>query len=179
MIMEKSDGVGRTIISKERLRKRVVDLGREISEDYKGLHPVVVSVLRGGMFFLTDLTRAISIPIHVDTLSIGRYPEGHSVSGAVKITKDLDILITGRHVIIAEDIVDTGLTLAYLTRILNNHKPESLHVCALLNNVARRFINLPLRYVGFNIPDIFVVGYGLDFNEDYRHLEYIAEYPLP
>ena len=174
--MEKNTGIGRTLISKERLKRRVNDLGREISSDYKGLHPVIISVLRGGMYFLADLTRAISIPIHVDTLSIGRYPEGQSFSGAVKITKDLDISITGRHVLIAEDIVDTGLTLAYLTRILKTHEPESLHVCALLNNPTRRFINLPLRYVGFAIPDVFVVGYGLDYKEDYRHIEYIAEY---
>jgi len=174
--MEKNTGIGRTLISKERLKRRVNDLGREISSDYKGLHPVIISVLRGGMYFLSDLTRAISIPIHVDTLAIGRYPEGQSFSGAVKITKDLDISITGRHVLIAEDIVDTGLTLAYLTRILKTHEPESLHVCALLNNPTRRFINLPLRYVGFAIPDVFVVGYGLDYKEDYRHIEYIAEY---
>ncbi len=178
--MEKSNGIGRTIISKERLRKRVIDLGRDISEDYKGLHPVVLSVLRGGMYFLCDLTRAISIPIHVDTLSIGRYSEeGQNSSGAVKITKDLDISITGKHVLIAEDIVDTGLTLAYITKILKNHDPKSLHVCALLNNTAHRLINLPLKYVGFDIPDMFVVGYGLDYKEDYRHIEYIAEYKLP
>lgn len=177
--MEKTSGIGRTIISKERLRKRVIDLGREISIDYKGLHPVVLSVLRGGMYFLSDLTRAISVPIHVDTLSIGRYAEGQSLSGAVKITKDLDVPITGRHVLIAEDIVDTGLTLAYITKILKNHEPESLQVCALLNNTAHRLINLPLKYVGFDIPDIFVVGYGLDYKEDYRHIEYIAEYKLP
>jgi len=174
--MDKAQGIGRTIISKERLRRRVHALGREISIDYAGLNPVVISILRGGMYFLADLTRAISIPVHVDTLSIGRYPQSQSFSGEVKITKDLDISITGRHVIIAEDIVDTGLTLAYITRILKNHNPESLHVCALLNNTARRFINFPLRYVGFDIPDIFVVGYGLDYMEDYRHLEYIAEY---
>jgi len=178
-MIQKSEGVGRTIISKERLKRRIVDLGREISADYDGLHPVVISVLRGGIYFLADLTRAISIPIHVDTLSIGRYPEGQSFSGAVKITKDLDISITGKHVLIAEDIVDTGLTLAYLTKILKNHEPESLHVCTLLNNATRRFINLPLRYVGFNIPDVFVVGYGLDYREDYRHIEHIAEYRLP
>lgn len=177
--MEKLEGIGRTIISKERLRKRVVELGNEISLDYKGLHPIVLSVLRGGMYFLSDLTRAISIPIHVDTLSIGRYTENHSVTGAVKITKDLEISISGRHVLIAEDIVDTGLTLAYLTRILKTHDPASLQVCTLLNNSARRFINLPLKYVGFNIPDIFVVGYGLDYHEDYRHIEHIAEFKIP
>jgi len=177
--VEKSANVGRTIVSKDRLRKRVLELGKEISEDYAGLHPIVLSVLRGGIYFLSDLTRAISVPIHVDTLSIGRYPGVNNVSGAVKITKDLEIPIIGRHVIIAEDIVDTGLTLAYISKILSNHEPASLNICALLNNDARRLINLPLKYVGFDIPDLFVVGYGLDYKEDYRHLDYIAEYKLP
>lgn len=176
--MEKAKGVGRTIISRTRLRRRVNELGRQISEDYKGLNPIVISVLRGGMYFLSDLTRAIQVPLNVDTLSIGRYQKGQTTSGEVKITKDLEISITGRHVLIAEDIVDTGLTLAYLTRMLNNHNPESINVCTLLNNPARRFINLPLKYIGFDIPDVFVVGYGLDHNENYRHLDYIAEFIL-
>lgn len=174
--MEKAQGVERILIDEAQLKSRVFDLGAEISRDYQGKNPVLVSVLRGGLYFLADLTRAITIPLHWDLLAIGRYTGEKNHTGVVRITKDLDISITGRHVLIVEDIIDTGLTLGYLNRTLEAHNPESLAICTLLNNPARRLIRLPLQYVGFEIPDVFVVGYGLDHREDYRHLNFIAEY---
>ncbi len=176
MEIEKTRGAERVLIGKDELRNRIEILGQQISEDYTGRHPVLISVLRGGLYFLADLSRAITIPVHIDFLSIGRYSEEQNHTGVVRITKDLDISITGRHVLIVEDIIDTGLTLGYLTRTLQAHNPESLSICTLLNNPARRLINLPLDYIGFDIPDVFVVGYGLDYKEDYRHLSYIAVY---
>lgn len=174
--MEKTQGIGRILIAEDAIKARIQDLGAEISRDYEGKNPVLISVLRGGLYFLSDLTRAITIPLHWDLLAIGRYAEEKNRTGVVRITKDLDIAITGRHVLIVEDIIDTGLTLGYIKRTLEAHNPEHVAVCTLLNNPARRLIHLPLKYVGFEIPDVFVVGYGLDYREDFRHLNFIAEY---
>ncbi|HHV55966.1 MAG TPA: hypoxanthine phosphoribosyltransferase [Firmicutes bacterium] len=165
---------GPILISQEQLAVRNQELGAQISADYDRTTPVLISVLRGALYFLADLTREISIPIHLDLLAISRYGEVSDTTGIVKITKDLDINITGRDVLVVEDIIDTGLTLSYLLNYLERRRPKSLYVCTLLDNRARRLVDLPIRYTGFQIPDKFVVGYGLDWHEEYRHLPYIA-----
>lgn len=166
--------VGRVVYPAERIQQRVRELAEEISRDYQNLHPVLVSVLKGAIYFIADLTRAIRVPLQVDFLAISRYGQSSDETGVVRITKDLDIDICGRHVLMVEDIIDTGLTLSYLLRILQNRAPASLHVCTLLDNRARRLVELPIRYRGFLVPDEFLVGYGLDYREDFRHLPFLA-----
>lgn len=171
----KTDHHYRVLINEERLQSRVAELGAQISGDYAERHPVIVSVLRGGFYFVADLTRQLSIPAHIDFLAIGIYPGATAKTGVVRITKDLEIDISGRHVLMVEDIIRTGLTLGYLYQHLESHKPASLSVCTLLDNPAERLVNIPIRYRGFTISDQFVIGYGMDYKEDYRHLPYIAE----
>ncbi|MBE3597399.1 MAG: hypoxanthine phosphoribosyltransferase [Limnochordaceae bacterium] len=166
--------MGRVVYSEEAIRRRVQQLGEEISRDYEGLHPILVSVLKGAIYFVADLTRSIRIPIHLDFLAISRYGQESEQTGVVRITKDLDIPITGRHVLMIEDVIDTGLTLRYLLLMLERRQPASLYVCTLLDNRARRLVELPIRYRGFAMPDEFLVGYGLDWREDFRHLPYLA-----
>ena len=166
--------VSRVAYSRERIARRVRELGEAITRDYQGLHPVLVSVLKGAIYFLADLSRAISIPVQVDFLAISRYGRASEETGVVRITRDLDIDITDRHVLMVEDIVDTGLTLGYLLRVLQERRPASLYVCTLLDNPARRLVELPIRYRGFSVADEFLVGYGLDWQEEYRHLPYLA-----
>jgi len=168
--MEKNISV---VISEEDLRRRVRELGAEISRDYAGRTPVLVAVLKGSFVFLADLVRAITIPIEIDFMAITRYGAGKG-GGAVRIEKDLDLAIAGRDVLFVEDIVDTGLTLAYLVRNLQAREPAGLAVCTLLDRRVRRLANLPIRYAGFEVPDRFLVGYGLDHREQHRHLPYLG-----
>jgi hypoxanthine phosphoribosyltransferase len=171
-----SSGLGKIYINEEDLKKRITDLGKQISIDYKDKHPIIISILKGAFYFVADLTRQIDIPINIDFMAIGVYPGVTNETGIVRITKDLDINISKRHVLIVEDIVRTGLTLGYLIQQLEARKPESLQICTLLDNPSLRLVNIPVTYTGFNIPDIYLVGYGLDHNEDFRHLPYIAQY---
>jgi hypoxanthine phosphoribosyltransferase len=164
------------VIGQEELRQRVRELGAEISRDYAGRTPVLVSVLKGSFIFLADLVRAITVPVNVDFMAITRYGASGR-GGAVRIEKDLDLAIAGRDVLIVEDIVDTGLTLGYLIKNLGAREPASLAVCTLLDRRARRLTKLPIRYVGFEIPDRFLVGYGLDQRERHRNLPYLAALP--
>lgn len=157
------------------VRERIGELGRLISKDYAGREPVLVGVLRGSVYFAVDLSRQLTIPFALDFISISRYSEESSSIGIVRITKDLDLQITGRNVLLIEDIVDTGLSLSYLLRNLETRAPASLKVCSLLNVPSRRIVEVPVDYKGFDLPDIFVVGYGLDHNERYRNLEFIGE----
>lgn len=166
----------KAILSREEITARVADLGKTISQDYNGHEPIMVSVLRGSVYFAVDLSRSLSIPFIMDFISISRYGDKTASSGIVRIMKDLDVNIADRHVLVVEDIVDTGLSLNYLLRNLRTRNPASLKVCTLLNVEARRIVSVPVDYVGFDIPDIFVVGYGLDYHERYRNLLYIAEY---
>jgi len=166
------------VISEEDLRRRVRELGADISRDYAGRDPVLVSVLKGSFIFLADLVRAISVPINLDFMAITRYGAGKR-GGVVRIEKDLDLAITGRDVLFVEDIVDTGLTLGYLVRNLQAREPAGLAVCTLLDRRVRRLANLPIRYVGFEVPDRFLVGYGLDNREKHRHLPYLGALPEP
>src|SRR5436190_16886205 len=152
------------------IRRRVRELGRELTRDYEGRSPVLISVLKGGTVFLADLIREVPLPLRVDFMSVSSYGEASEASGVVRIVKDLDQDIGGEDVIVVEDIIDTGLTLTYLLSTLRSRSPRSLEVCALLDKSVRRITPLALRYVGFDCPDQFVVGYGLDYRERYRNL---------
>ena len=169
-------GVKRVVFSEEEIKNRVLELGRQISEDYKDKHPILISVLKGTLYFMADLTRALDIPINIDFMSIGVYPGMSRNTGIVKIDKDLDLNINGRHVLFIEDIINTGLTMGYLVQNMEARKPASVKICTLLNNPQKRLMNIPLEYVGFEVPDAFLVGYGLDHNQEYRHLPYIGEF---
>jgi len=164
------------IITPQEIEDKVTELGKVISRDYKGKELVLISVLRGSVYFTVDLSRKLTEPFVLDFISISRYGEKSDSTGIVRITKDLDVNIAHKHVLVIEDIVDTGLSLSYLLRNLKTRNPESLKVCTLLNIVDRRIVDVPIHYKGFDLPDIFVVGYGLDHNENYRNLLHIAEF---
>ncbi len=166
--------ISEILVPADRLQARVAELGAEISRDYAGKDLLLLAVLKGSVLFLTDLMRQISVPHAVDFMATSSYGAGMVSSGVVRILKDLDAPIANRHVLIVEDIVDTGHTLDYLVRILAARQPLSLRVCTLLNKASRREIEVELSYVGFDIPDKFVLGYGLDYVELYRNLPYIA-----
>jgi hypoxanthine phosphoribosyltransferase len=166
--------VGEILIDEETLAARVAQLGAEVSADYEGRDLLLIGVLKGAVFFMADLMRHLTVPCEVDFMAISSYGASTDSSGIVRILKDLDINIEGRHVLVVEDIIDSGLTLSYLMRNLESREPASLEVCALLTKPARREIDVPVRYVGFEIPNKFVVGYGLDFGERYRNLPYVG-----
>jgi hypoxanthine phosphoribosyltransferase len=166
--------VGQVLIDETALRRRIEELGEEISADYAGREVLLVGVLKGAVFFMADLMRQLSLPCEIDFMAISSYGEGTDSSGVVRILKDLDSNITDRHVLILEDIIDTGLTLSYLMRNLGAREPASLEVCALLVKHGRRETDVPVKYVGFEIPNQFVVGYGLDLAERYRNLPHVA-----
>ena len=166
--------IGEVLVQKDELEHRVRQLGKEISRDYEDQDLVLVGVLKGAVFFLSDLMRHIEIPCEVDFMAVASYGSSTDSSGVVRILKDLDAAIEGRDVLIVEDIVDSGLTLQYLLRSLGARNPRSLEVCALLTKPDRRKVDLPTRYVGFEIPNKFAIGYGLDHAERYRNLPYVA-----
>ncbi|HEX6132053.1 MAG TPA: hypoxanthine phosphoribosyltransferase [Actinomycetota bacterium] len=167
--------VASVLIGRDDVRRRVRELGRAIAEDYEGREPVLITVLKGGAVFLADLVREIDLPLETHFLAISRYGEAEESLGRVQILLDLDVDIAGRDVLLVEDIVDTGLTARYLLSVLASREPASLEVCALLDKSARRIAPLAPRYVGFDCPDRFVVGYGLDFRERYRNLPDILQ----
>ena len=166
--------IGETLVSSEELQKRVAELGRQISEEYAGRDLFMVGVLKGAVLFLADLMRHVDVPCEIDFMAISSYGSGTESSGVVRILKDLDAPIAGRHVLVVEDIVDSGLTLQYLFRNLGARNPASLEVCALLTKPERRKVEMATRYVGFEIPDKFAIGYGLDHAERFRNLPYVA-----
>jgi hypoxanthine phosphoribosyltransferase len=166
--------IGEILVQADDLQHRVRQLGAEISRDYEGRNLVLVGVLKGAVFFLSDLMRHIEIPCEVDFMAVASYGSATDSSGVVRILKDLDAAIEGRDVLIVEDIVDSGLTLQYLLRSLGARDPATLEVCALLTKPERRKVELPTRYVGFEIPNRFAIGYGLDHEERYRNLPYVA-----
>lgn len=168
------DELGEVLFSADQIRARVQELGEVISRDYAGRDLVLAGVLRGAAFFLIDLARAISIPIAVDFIAISSYGPSSKASGVVRIVKDLDEEIAGRDLLVVEDIVDTGLTLGYLLRILRERGPASIKVCTLLDRNVRRIVEPPVAYRGFVVPDRYVVGYGLDYQQRYRNLTSIA-----
>jgi hypoxanthine phosphoribosyltransferase len=168
------DAVGEVLIEQEPLQARIAELGAEISSEYDGRDLLLVGVLKGAVFFMADLMRELSIPCEIDFMAISSYGAATDSSGVVRILKDLDTNIAGRDVLVVEDIIDSGLTLSYLMRSLKARKPASLEICALLTKPERREIDVPVKFVGFEIPNKFVIGYGLDFAERYRNLPYVA-----
>jgi hypoxanthine phosphoribosyltransferase len=172
--MPHEPAIGEILVQQSDLEHRVQALGAEISRDYEGKDLLLVGVLKGAVFFLADLMRHIDVPCEVDFMAVASYGSATESSGVVRILKDLDMAIEGRDVLIVEDIVDSGLTLQYLLRSLETRRPASLEVCALLTKPSRRAVDLPARYIGFEIPDKFAIGYGLDHAEQYRNLPYVA-----
>ncbi|HEY4947084.1 MAG TPA: hypoxanthine phosphoribosyltransferase [Acidimicrobiales bacterium] len=177
--LEDGDEVGRVIVSEVDLQARIAELGDRITADYAASPPLLVGVLKGAFMFMTDLSRAISLPVDVDFMAVSSYGSATRTSGVVRIVKDLDMDLTDRHVLVVEDIVDSGLTLSYLQRYLLARNPASLEVCALLVKEGQQRTELDLRYVGFHIPAEFVVGYGLDVDERLRNLKAIHAYAGP
>jgi hypoxanthine phosphoribosyltransferase len=161
-------------ITHDEISSRVIQLGKQISVDYDGKNPILVGALKGVMCFMADLVRAVTIPVEIDFMAVSSYSSEERDKGVVRVIKDLDLPITDRHIIFVEDVIDTGLTLNYLLRSLRARGPASLEVCALLNKPTRRLIDIPIRYKGFDMPDYFVVGYGLDYAEKFRNLPYIG-----
>jgi hypoxanthine phosphoribosyltransferase len=166
--------LGAIVVSEAQLTERIAALGRQITEDYAGRSPLLVGVLKGAFVFMSDLARAIALPVEFDFMAVSSYGSATKTSGVVRIVKDLDLDLSGRHVILVEDIVDSGLTLSYLRKNLKARNPASLEVCALLVREGRQKRSPTLKYVGFTIPPAFVIGYGLDVAERYRNLPYVC-----
>jgi hypoxanthine phosphoribosyltransferase len=166
--------IGEILVSADDLERRVGELGAEINRDYAGRDLVMIGVLKGAVLFLADLLRGLEVPCEIDFMAVSSYGSSTDSSGVVRILKDLDASIEGRDVLLVEDIVDSGLTLNYLLKNLGARNPRSLEVCALLTKPERRRVDLPIRYVGFEIPNRFAIGYGLDHRQRYRNLRFVA-----
>jgi hypoxanthine phosphoribosyltransferase len=173
-VNELTAAVSDILVDEDTLQSRIAELGAEITEDYRGRDLLLVGVLKGAVFFMADLMRELTVSCEIDFMAISSYGAATDSSGVVRILKDLDINIADRDVLVVEDIIDSGLTLSYLMRNLRARKPASLEICALLTKPERREIDVPVRYIGFEIPNRFVIGYGLDFAERYRNLPYVA-----
>jgi hypoxanthine phosphoribosyltransferase len=172
--VELEQAVREVLIDEAALQGRIAELGEEISADYAGRDLLLIGVLKGAVFFMADLMRRLTVPCEIDFMAISSYGAATDSSGVVRILKDLDINIEERHVLVVEDIIDSGLTLSYLVRNLEARNPASLEICALMTKPERREIDVDVRYVGFEIPNRFVIGYGLDFAERYRNLRYVG-----
>ena len=166
--------IERVLIESDTLQARISEMGAAISNDYAGKRPLFVGVLKGVLFFLADLLRTVTVPLEVDFMAITSYSPEMREHGLVRITKDLETSLKDRHVLFIEDMIDTGLTLGYLLKLLNAREPASLEVAVLFDKPSRRLLNVKPRYLGFRLPDLFVVGYGLDYREQYRNLPYIG-----
>jgi hypoxanthine phosphoribosyltransferase len=169
-----AESIGEVLVSGEDLHRRVAELGEQINTDYAGRDLIMVGVLKGAVIFMADLMRTLTVPCEVEFMAVSSYGSQTDSSGVVRILKDLDTAIVGRDVLIVEDIIDSGLTLHYLLRNLQARDPRSLEVCALLTKPERRRVDLPIRYVGFEIENRFAIGYGLDHAQQYRNLDYVA-----
>ena len=164
----------RVLLSEEEVDKRIKEIADQINKDYEGKEVHLICILKGGVFFTCELAKRLTVPVSMDFMSVSSYGSGTESSGVVRIVKDLDESIAGKNVLIVEDIIDSGRTLAYLIEILKQRNPESIHLCTLLDKPERRVLPFQANYVGFTIPDAFVVGYGLDFDQHYRQLPYIG-----
>ena len=164
----------RVMYSEEEVNEKIRQIGQQISKEYEGRKLHMICVLKGGTFFMCELAKRITVPVTMDFMSVSSYGSGTSSSGVVKIVKDLDEAIEGKDVLVVEDIVDSGRTLSYLLELLKDRKPASLHLCTLLDKPDRRVVEVPVDYTGFRIPDAFVVGYGLDYDQRYRNLPFIG-----
>ena len=167
-------GIGEILVTRDELAGRIAELGAQLTEDYAGRRPLLVCVLRGAYVFLTDLARACDLPVEIDFMAVSSYGSQTHSSGVVRILKDLDIPIAGRHVLIVEDVIDSGLTLSYLLKNLASRDPASLEICTLLTKPRHQRLRINTRYVGFELRDVFVIGYGLDHGERFRNLPFIA-----
>jgi hypoxanthine phosphoribosyltransferase len=168
------DDIAEILIDSDAIQSRVRELSAAISRDYAELNPLLIGVLKGIAYFMTDLLKTLTIPVAIDFLAISRYGDAAPSMGVVRLLKDLDQDIVGRHVLVVEDVVDTGLTLSYILKNLQIRSPATLKVCTLFNRPRRRLIDVPIAYAGFDLPDCFVVGYGLDYDEQYRHLRFVG-----
>lgn len=166
--------VEKVLLSEEQLSQKIAELGEEISKDYQGKEIVAICVLKGAILFMADLARAVKVPMALDFMAVSSYGNGTSTSGTVRILKDLDNSIEGKHVLLVEDIIDSGVTLKYLLKNLKSRKPASIKLCTLLNKPERRRVEVDIDYCGFTVPDYFLVGYGLDYAEKYRNLPFIG-----
>lgn len=166
--------VAQILLSGEEIADRVVEIGRRVSEDYAGRNPLLVGVLKGVVPFIADLLRVVTVPAEVDYMAISNYSPDARDQGLVRLTKDLEVPIRGRHVLFVEDVIDTGLTLSYLLRTLRAREPASLEVCVLFNKPKHRLVDVALKYKGFDLPDKLVVGWGLDYREQYRNLPFVG-----
>lgn len=169
-----SDDIGEVLVPADDIQRRVRELGAAISEEYEGLRPRLIGILKGVTPFMADLVRAITIPLTTDYMAISKYELELETRSPVRLLKDLDQSITDQHVLLVEDIIDSGLTMEYILTHLESRKPASLRVCTLFNKPVNRVVDLPLDYIGFDLPDVFVVGYGLDHGQQYRNLPYLA-----
>jgi hypoxanthine phosphoribosyltransferase len=174
-----NNSIGEILVSEEQLATRIREMGADVTRDYRGKDLLLLGILKGAVLFLSDLIRNIEIPAEVDFMAVASYGSATKTSGVVQILKDLEEPVEGRDVLIVEDIVDTGLTLRYLLENLTGRGPRSVEVCALLSKREARVVDVPVRYVGFEIPNAFVVGYGLDYQQRYRGLPYVAELVSP
>jgi len=174
----KNNILGKELFSSEDIRKRVSDLGRDITADYKNKDLLLISVLRGGVIFLSDLIKQIDLPLSIDFISISKYGIDDTSTGVVRITKDLDESIEGKDVLIVEDIIDTGLTISYLLRNLRSRLPKSIELCTLLDRDIRRISDIHIRYIGFKIGEKYIVGYGLDYKQKFRNISSVYELKL-
>ncbi len=168
--------LGKIIYTEADIQQKIVHIAELINRDYAGKKLIIIGVLKGSLYFIADLTRHLTVPINIDFISIGTSPEELNITGGVRFTKNVNLNLTNEHVLLVEDIIGTGLTLGFICQHLETFKPASLKICTLLNNPTGRILTLPIDYSCFTIPDVFVVGYGLDYNEEYRNLRYIAEY---
>ena len=166
--------VKQILLSEEELAIKIKEMGKQISKDYEGTELVLIGILKGSVIFMSDLMRSISIPCSMDFMAVSSYGNSTSTSGIVRILKDLDYEIEGKHVLLVEDIIDTGITLKYIVEYLKGRKASSIEIAALLNKAERRKVEVDAKYIGFDVPDEFIVGYGIDYAENYRNLPYIA-----
>lgn len=166
--------VEKILLSEEQLAKRIAELGEEVTKEYKGKEIVGICVLKGAVLFMADLARAVKVPMALDFMAVSSYGNNTTTSGTVRILKDLDHSIEGKHVLVVEDIIDSGVTLKYLLKNLKSRKPASIKLCTLLNKPERRRVEVDIDYCGFTVPDYFLVGYGLDYAEKYRNLPFIG-----
>lgn len=172
--MEQTNLIQKTLISRQQIAERIKQLGKQITEDYKGKDLLVIGVLKGAWIYLADLLREVDVNVEVDFMSVSSYGAGTSTSGSITIVKDLSVDVAGRHVLIVEDIVDSGLTLSHLVGLLYSRNAKSVEVSTLLSKPSRRRVEVDVKYIGFEVPDEFVIGYGLDFDERYRTLREIC-----
>lgn len=172
--MEHTNLIKATLVSEQQIKERIAELGRQITADYKGTRPIVIGILKGAWIYLADLLREVDLDVDVDFMSVSSYGSGTSTSGTITIVKDLSVDVTGRDVLIVEDIVDSGLTLARLKDLMRDRNAKSVEISTLLSKPSRRKVEVDVKYIGFEIPDEFVIGYGLDFDEKYRTLRDIC-----